>query len=205
MTVALIANGELSPSLKPAIERHSHIIAIDGGLVHCHRLSITPDLIVGDFDSCPVDTLHHYTSVPKISLPTDKDQTDLEVGLEEAFKIGTRVVLYGAWGGRVDHSLTNVLILLRYPGRLHLETENEILFAIEKETHLDTFIGQTISLIPIGGAALGITTSGLKWELKNGKLDQNFIGISNVCLQKRISIHISSGQLLCCLLKAERL
>jgi thiamine pyrophosphokinase len=62
-------------------------------------------------------------------------------------------------------------------------------------------VGQTISLIPLYGPAKGIHTTGLKWELKNGSLDQNFIGVSNVSLKTRVTVEIEDGQLLCCQIK----
>lgn len=202
MKIALIANGSLPFSLKSEIEAHSQIIAVDGGLAHCQELNIIPDLIVGDFDSVSAETLDQYGSVSKIYLPREKDQTDLEVALQEAFDRGAETVtLYGAWGGRIDHSLTNALILFRYPGRVQLKTKHELVFAIEKELHWIAKPGQTLSLIPLGGPVEGITTSGLKWNLKEGKLDHNFIGISNICVDAHIFLSIQSGKLLCVLLE----
>src|SRR5579872_7600023 len=169
MSVALVASGELSHSLKDSISKHPRIVAADGGLIHCKELGIHPHLIIGDFDSCPPNILKLYDSVPKISLPRDKDKTDLEVAIEEELKRGAQdLTLYGAWGKRIDHSLTNALLLMRYPGRLKLVTEHETIFAIEKTTTLHVAVGQTLSLIPISGPATGITTNGLQWELKDG-------------------------------------
>jgi len=203
-TVALIANGQIdSPeALRPSILKNQRIVAVDGGLRHCHEMGITPRLIVGDFDSCPENLLKHYASISQIVLPIDKDQTDLEVAIEHELKQGAEAItFFAAWGKRADHSLTNALLLVRHVGKVKLETEEETLFAIRGKTEIQCHKGQTLSLIPLYGKATGINTSGLKWELNKGTLDQNFIGISNVCLKDQVVISIDHGSLLCCLLK----
>ena len=203
-TVALIANGRIDSieALRPSILKHQRIVAVDGGLQYCREMGVAPHLIIGDFDSCPKELLDHYGAVPQIILPVDKDQTDLEVAIEHELQKGAeQIVLFASWGNRIDHSLTNALFLTRYPGKLLLETETEQLFAINKRTELKCRVGQTLSLIPICGPVSGITTSGLKWELKHRQIDSRFIGISNICLKEIITISIDQGTLLCCLLK----
>jgi len=205
MKTAIIANGRIDslPSLLPSILAHQRIVAVDAGLIYCREANIIPHFLVGDFDSCPKALLDEYPDTPRLILQADKDRTDLEVAVEEERKRGAKdITLFAAWGNRIDHSATNALILGRHPGTLRLETETEIAFAIRGRIQLTCRKGQTISLIPLYGPAKGITTSGLKWELKNGVLDQDFIGISNICLQTTISISILDGLLLCCQLKA---
>jgi len=201
-TIAIVANGQIESleQTRPLILRHSRVVAVDGGLIHCQKMGIRPSLIVGDFDSCPSALLDHYLDVPKITLPKEKDETDLEVALRE--EEGNPITLYGAWGHRIDHSLANALLLTRWPGTLQMETERELLFAIDKRVKLSCFIGQILSLIPLNGPVSGIATKGLKWELHNGQLDQNFIGISNICLKETVEISVKEGSLICCVLKA---
>lgn len=199
-STAIVANGQIDSleALRPLIQRHSRIIAVDGGLIHCNTMGIQPDLIIGDFDSSPLELLKQYGDIPKVILSKDKDETDLEAAIREVGPHHT--TLYGAWGHRIDHSLTNALLLVRYPA-MNMETETEIVFAVDKKRTLDCFVGQTLSLIPLNGAVSGIVTRGLKWELKEGTLDVNFIGISNICLKEKIEISVKKGSLLCCLLK----
>ncbi len=204
-SVAFIANGQIDSVelIKSLASKYERVIAVDGGLIYCKAMGIRPDLIVGDFDSCPEGVLRQYEDVPKIHLAREKDETDLEVAIEEARKKGfEKGTVFGGWGRRIDHSLTNALLLARFPGVLALETENELVFAITKKAEIHCFAGQTMSLIPLSGPADGITTKGLKWELKEGRLDQQFIGVSNVCLGERVAIRVKSGALLCSLLKS---
>jgi len=204
MKTAILANGQIDDldQLLPSIRRHDRIVAVDGGLLHCKQKSLTPDFLIGDWDSCPPELLDDYSSVPKKILQRDKDITDLEAAIEEEWKHGaSSITLFGAWGKRIDHSLTNALILGRHPIKLRMETETEVLFAIQGSAKLQCRIGQTVSLLPLFGPATGIHTSGFKWELKNGTLDRNFIGISNLCQKTHPEIQIQNGILLCCLSK----
>lgn len=198
-SVAVIANGEIrSPEIiRPLVLRHTRFVAVDGGLIHCAKMNIKPHVIIGDFDSCPEDLLRRYENVSKISLKRDEDETDLEVAIEE---IGPKqITLYGAWGNRIDHSLTNILLLCRHAG-MKIETETEILFATNDAIEIDCKEGQTISLIPMNGPVI-LTTDGLKWELQDGKLDMNFIGISNIALKNKIKLNVKQGCIVCCLNK----
>lgn len=203
-TSALIANGAgiSKKTFLSQIQQHSRIIAVDGGLAQCYEMGIIPHLLVGDLDSAPTELVKKYSSVPRLLLPRDKDQTDLEVAIEHERREGSsQIILFGAWGKRIDHSLTNALILGRYPNLMKLETETEVLFAIHDKTHISCKAGQTLSLIPLYGKATGVSTWGLKWELVKGTLDYMFIGISNICLNEQVTISVDHGLLLCCLEK----
>ena len=198
-SVAMIGNGEIqSPSIiRRLILRHTRCVAIDGGLIHCAKMNIQPHVIVGDFDSCPKELLEKYRNVSKISLKKGENETDLEVAVAEIAP--QQITLYGAWGYRIDHSLTNILLLTRYPG-IKIETESEIVFSIGGSATIECKPGQTVSLIPINGPVT-VTTEGLKWELQDGKLDKNFVGISNIALKEKVQINVKEGNLVCCLNK----
>ena len=84
-------------------------IFCDSGLYHQEALGIEPNLIVGDFDSHPNPHLDHETIV----LPCEKDDTDTVFAVKEAVKRGfDDFLLLGAAGGRLDHTIGNVSILL---------------------------------------------------------------------------------------------
>ncbi|HSW87138.1 MAG TPA: thiamine diphosphokinase [Rhabdochlamydiaceae bacterium] len=203
--IALIANGELgdNETLLEKIRSCDYLIAVDGGVNHCHKLGLRPDIIIGDFDSASPEFLLFFPDVPQKKYPKDKDKTDLELAIEHALeKEAKNLTIFGGCGKRIDHTLSNINLLSRYPGILFLETERELLFVIDRQAVLKCKKGQTISLIPLNGPVSGITTRGLKWELNNGKLDKNFLGISNVCLADEIKISVGHGDLLCVLVEA---
>ena len=82
-----------------------YILAADGGYRHCQTAGLTPDLLLGDFDSLE----EHPTTLDTQSFPVEKDDTDsmlaMKLGLEKGFRT---FHLYGGTGGRLDHILANL-------------------------------------------------------------------------------------------------
>jgi thiamine pyrophosphokinase len=201
--IAIVCNGALdhSEKMKERIQAFPKLVAVDGGAQHCWKLGLRPDYILGDFDSCPEDTLEQIAQVPRKKFPKLKDRTDLELALDAFLDAHTQeITLFAASGERLDHTLNNILILSRYKGRLFIETSSERLFVIDREVTLSCAIGQTLSLLPINGAVTDIDTDGLQWNLAKATLDKHFTGISNSAIQSRVSIRVGNGDLLCCLL-----
>jgi thiamine pyrophosphokinase len=190
--------------VKENISRYSQLIAVDGGANHCHQMGLTPHLLLGDLDSIDPRILTAFDSVPKERYPSHKDETDLELAIEHVLRPETeKITAFGALGGRTDHIMGNVILLSRYPGKVFLETETELLFVIKERVELKTRAGQIISLVPLNGPAQGISTEGLKWPLNKGYLDKQFIGLCNEATASTVTISVEQGDLLCCILKAE--
>jgi thiamine pyrophosphokinase len=199
--IAIICNAPLgnTTKVKEKIAVFPLLIAVDGGINHCHKLDLQPDLIVGDFDSANPIFLESFSHIPHKRYPRDKDKTDLEIALDLIYHDQVEeITIFGALDGRIDHTLGNLILLSRYPGKIFLETDNERLFVIDHDIEIATYPGQLISLIPLNGPAKGIDTEELKWELKNATLDKQFIGISNEALNHRVKISVKEGDLLCC-------
>ncbi len=200
--LAVICNGSITnyPLIKSYLKTFSSLIAVDGGTSHCHAMDLTPDLIIGDIDSSSPEILSAYAEVPRETFPQLKDKTDLELALELLISETTReLTLFGALGKRLDHTLTNCLLLTRYPGKLYIQSETERVVVIDKSLKLICQLGQTLSLIPLNGPVSGIYTQGLKWPLTDGLLDKTWIGISNVAEHIEVTISVECGDLLCCL------
>lgn len=162
-------------------------------------MHIRPDLILGDFDSIDNHLLNSYADVPKLTFPTEKDETDLELavayGLEKGFE---KIYLFAALGKRLDHMMNNLYLLGRHSKKLIAVTEDEVLFAIEDNRVLELEKGQVMSLLPLFGDVI-ISTKGLKWNLDNMKLNYRFLSQSNVALSEKISIDVKNGIVLCTL------
>lgn len=204
LSIALVANGAIDDYVFMAelIKTYDRCVAVDGGLIHCHNMKISPDLIMGDRDSTPAELTALYSNIPTLYFPTDKDHTDLELAIQAANWPGVQKIgLFGVLGKRADHSIVNLHLLRRFPKKMVIETENETILSVCGHHHQNSFPGQMVSLIPIGEGPSGITTKGLKWELNNAKMDGNFFSISNVCLDDHFEIAIANGDLLLCLLR----
>lgn len=198
-SVALVANGVIRDYslIGRLIRAYERVVAVDGGLFYCQQMNIIPDLLIGDFDSVTPELLQQYSHIPKLQFPTDKDDTDLELALQVVNTPDVEAIgLFGVMGHRVDHALNNLSLACRF-SKIVVETETESIFCIDCEKHIDCLQGQKLSLLPLNSPVIGVTTTGLKWELKNATFDKYFRSISNVCLGRSVQIHVDSGELIC--------
>lgn len=196
---ALIANGRIEDYQKiaPSIASHEQIIAVDGGYHHCKKMGITPDLLIGDFDSFQEIS---SVQIPRKKFPKDKNFSDLELAIEESLSLGAdKITLFGALEKRLDHAISNLSLLLKYPSNIVIESSYEKTFALSGTNEVTTQPFQTISLLPLFSPAYGVTTKGLKWELTKQTLDQNFLSLSNVSLGSSFTVTVEKGTLICTL------
>ena len=83
------------------------------------------------------------------------------------FKQGIdQLTLFGVLGKRTDHLLYTLSLLSRFPEKLTIRSESELIFAIQKNQAIRVTSGQTLSLIPMG-IVKSVTTKGLKWEIND--------------------------------------
>ena len=176
------------------------VIAADAGFRLCRELGVTPDLLMGDFDSmeAPKDFAH------LIRVPVEKDDTDTMLAVREGLREGcTEFHIYGGTGGkRLDHTLANfqaLLYLRRHGARGYLYDDDFCWTAIENETltlerQVDWGI---VSLFPQDGAAEGVTLTGLQYPLADARLTPDVgLAVSNHFLEERAAITVRKGALL---------
>lgn len=184
-------------------------IAADGGLQHLHRLGLQPDLLVGDLDSVTPDEVEALKSglVRVEQHPVHKNETDLELALLAALREGCDAILIlGGLGGRLDMTLANIF-LLELPELagidVRLEDGREEVFLISPgDAELGGLIegrpGDIVSLLPLGGPAGGIRTSGLYYPLRGETLyPERTRGISNQMVAPQASVTLETGWLIC--------
>jgi len=196
--IAIVAHGQFDESLKAKIEHCDHVIAVDGGLIYLDKLGIKPDPIIGDLDSLTDGILNRYPNIPVKKFLKDKDETDLELAITHAAALNPdKIYLFAATGKRIDHTVTNLILLSKYPGLVISESAEETIFAIKEEVTLKTKPGQTISLLPLFGKAESVTTHGLNWELNNSTMSPDFYSQSNFALGDEVRVSVGKGTLLC--------
>ena len=181
-------------------EKDDFIIAADGGFAALEKHGITPDLVVGDFDSLGYEPAH-----PNIlQSPREKDDTDMMLavkqGLERGFKAFT---INGGLGGRHDQTLANIQILAYLAengARGTLIGIDECITAVkdgEIEIAPNTAINGIISVISHSDKSEGITLKGLKYTLDNATLSCSYpMGISNEFIGSNAKISVKSGTLI---------
>lgn len=179
------------------------IIAADSGARHCKNFHVTPDLLVGDFDSVREADYAHYAAagVEIVQFPAEKDYTDSELAVDIAVKKGcSKVILLGAYGTRLDHSLAAIFLLKVLLDKgiegILADEHNEVKL-INSHITLQREDGVNVSLIPLEGDVTGITTSGLYYPLEDATLKVGASrGVSNKFAQDVAQVTVKEGYLL---------
>jgi thiamine pyrophosphokinase len=174
------------------------IIAADGGLLPLMEAGMTPDLLIGDFDSMEKPNL----AVETITLPVEKDDTDTVFAVKEGFCRGyTEFVIYGGLGGsRLSHTLANIQLLSFVQakgGKVTLVGGSTKLFLLQKESMV--FEKQqkgTLSVFAYTPIAT-VTLQGLYYPLEKAQITNGFpLGVSNHFTGKEAKITVHDGQVL---------
>ncbi len=179
-------------------------VGVNGGTLHCLHLGLQPDLVVGDLDSLPRSVHRQLVAdaVPCLTYPPAKDQTDLELAIHHVRERGIRtLVLLGMWGGRLDQSVANLLLMARYAStmRMTLVTETEIARVLSDDATyaIRQRIGATVSLCPLSPQVDGVTLTGMEFPLQNTLLPLgSTLGISNVVAADHATVSLRRGRLL---------
>ena len=204
-TPALIFIGGDAPHSRvvDVLPRDAFVIAADSGWEHAINAGFTPHVLIGDMDS--ISPLHlqqaREMNVHIIEHHPEKDFTDAELALALATDHHHHQIhLISGGGDRFDHLLALVHSLVPYSedvdltayvgaSRIHvLKPQSGIAFGATP--------GQTISLIPLGGQARKVTTTGLKWNLtKDTLIAFASRGVSNIAVHDRVTISLRRGHL----------
>jgi thiamine pyrophosphokinase len=182
------------------------VVVADGGAALTVALGQTPDLLVGDFDSIEPTLLEDWKRAGVEYQRYEhhlKSETDTELAALAALRWKPQeIVIIGAIGGRVDHTLANVL-LLTHPALARTDVRivegNEELFLAKPRTwnRVTGSPGDTLSLLPLGGDARGVTLKGLAYPLQNETLSRGRgRGVSNVLLAGEAGVRHERGVLL---------
>ena len=183
--------------LKKAIDESKYFIAADGGGNVARRMNLEPDIVIGDMDSyVPADE-----EKTKIIHDTDQETNDLEKSLNHALKLkSTDVVVFGAVGRRLDHTLKNLSVLCRFKASfssLVFKDKHGEMFLLPRKFIRTYPAGTTLSLFPVSGIVEGITTKGLAYPLVNETLENGVRdGTSNKSVRPEIEITHKKGDLL---------
>ncbi len=174
------------------------IIAADGGYAYLQNANIVPDLVVGDFDSLGAPPQREKV----ICFPPEKDYTDLDLAIREGKKRGYQTFcIYGALGGRLDHTIANIQLLAALAqegGRGYLLGGGQAVTVLaEGALHFAPRSKGYFSAFAFGAPASGVYEQGLKYTLTDAQLDVLFpLGVSNEFCGMKASISVREGKLL---------
>ncbi|MCD8390635.1 MAG: thiamine diphosphokinase [Firmicutes bacterium] len=203
MRTVIFGGGEIKDygRVREYIQDGGYIICADGGYDHALAMGIKPDLLIGDFDSISAVP----DDIKTVRYPVKKDMTDSEIALETAIKTAntesanaaaakTEILLFGFTGDRADHTLANMLLLLKYKNAVIIDDNNEIR-PLCGTLEINGRVGQTVSIIPVNGDLRGVVTEGLEYPLNGETLRiGESRGVSNVMTGDTASISCKEGQ-----------
>lgn len=173
------------------------LLAADGGLRHLQKLNLSPDGILGDFDSLGF--------VPEGAqvFPVEKDDTDAMLAVRKGLELGYReFILYGSLDGpRLDHTVANFQTLQFLADRGaagYLVGSSYIVTVIREETlRFPAAAEGIVSLFCLGPDAEGVSLRGLQYPLENGRLTSGFpLGVSNHFTGETAEVTVRKGSLL---------
>lgn len=207
MRAIIVSNGsvEEDESHAQAVQADDLIIAADGGAMIAFKLGLQPHVVVGDMDSLPREMRMELTErgCQFVSHPARKDETDTELAIRYALQAGaTEIILLGATGNRLDHTLANVLLLSmpeleRVPATMVAGNTQVWLLRGGYELEFIGSPGDVVTLLPLGQDAIGVSTVGLEWALHDDTL---FLGpargVSNVMTTREARVRLREGRLL---------
>lgn len=193
--------------IKSQISNDDFIICADGGADALISTGVTPDLIIGDFDSS-----QHYkvfNDTKTVTLPTCKDDTDTMYCVKTALDMGYRnFLLLGATGGRLDHTLANLSVLLfldKYNAMGVISDEyGDTMLLHHGDNPIKNMKGRTASVMPFACNEVCLSYKGMKYPLDNDLVSAEYpFTISNVIIDELTVVTLHSGNALLVLPRSE--
>ena len=194
----ILGGGPLQLQELRCLRADDTVIAADAGRLAASSAGITPDILLGDWDSCPPPE----TGKEIITLPAEKDDTDTHHAARIAVQRGfAEVLLLGCLGGRLDHTQANLatLLYLTQQGVRGWVTDptTEITALQNGSIVLPQKQGYYFSAFAADGTAYGVTLEGMKYPLNDATVSVYFpIGVSNEIVQPQAKITVAQGTLL---------
>lgn len=175
------------------------ILCADGGYDHAVAAGMTPHLLIGDLDSIAVPT---SPAIETILYPSEKDDTDTGLCLEEALNRGyTDILIIGGLGGRFDHTMSNIQLITGKCTRAHRisikDRNNSCTVLSNSSLTIEKKDRQYISLFSMTSKCTGVSAAGFKYPLDNAELPLgSTLGTSNECIEDQATISVKDGILL---------
>ncbi len=189
------------------MRKGDYIICADGGYIFAEKLGISPDLIVGDFDS---SERPENCKSEIISLPVRKDDTDMLYAIKEGIRRGCDgFIMLGATGGRLDHTYAN-FCALKYladrgipayidDGRNEIRIINGSDRLVESGGGMSNFIikhreRHGFGIFPFGCGRCRVSLRGFEYNAENVELTADFpLGVSNKVASDFAEVSVHRG------------
>lgn len=177
-------------------------IGVDRGSLLLIEQGICPDLAVGDFDSVSEKELALICSQSKevLQAQPEKDDTDLELAVKAVFARypQAQVTIFGAFGGRLDHTLANIFLpsnpeITPYMQQIRLcNAQNELRYCPQGRHEIKPVAGMNyLAFMPVDDSRL--TIEGAKYPLNESNYFFKKVYASNEFIDEPVFLECQSG------------
>ncbi len=174
------------------------VLCADGGYNHAQRAGITPDFLIGDFDSlsrsAPPD-------IETIAFPVEKDDTDTGLCIRAAIERGCDdILIIGGLGGRFDHALANIQLMAwaaEHVDRIAMkDNRNYVTILKDGKLRISKKGNAHLSILSLSDVSLGVCVEGVKYPLFDYTMTRTFpLGVSNEFEESHAQISVEKGTL----------
>jgi thiamine pyrophosphokinase len=196
MKIAIVVTGGNAPLFIPDTLpiNDAYIIAADSGLDIAEILGLKCDLAVGDFDS--IKNLTLLSNISFKEYPIDKDYSDTELAIKHIKDKGyENYVLIGGGEGRMDHLLNIWSLFDKYGSPICWITRKEAMYLVDGKRSFVTANGESLSIIPATlQEKAEVNCDDLKWKLKNYKVNNSHLSLSNEVTKGNLSLESKGGK-----------
>ena len=195
------------PGATPALVRAhvpagATVVGVDAGADALVAAGVAPDVVVGDMDSVAPATLAALREGgARLELhPPEKRDTDGALALRH-LRGHDEVLFLGAGGGRLDHALANLQLLLAASAwaRARAVDEDARVWVVTPERPLELALpeGTLVSALPFDTRVEGVSYEGLTYPLADATMEVGDpYGVSNLARAPPQRIRVRSGRLL---------
>lgn len=194
----IFAGAPVQPELQPPVPQANLYLCADAGVRLAQALGIVPDRIMGDFDS--LGNVPAGENVEAFS--PEKDDTDILPPAKYALSAGcSRLIFYGALGGRLDHMVANLQMLRFLADRnaqgILVDHAHWITLQRGGTASYPRREGMYFSLFAMTERCEDVTLEGVAYPLCHGAFSNAFpLGVSNEILAETAKVTVGKGDLL---------
>ncbi len=180
-------------------------IAVDGGYEFFRKTKITPDLLIGDFDSLKKLPSKLSDTTEVLKFPTDKDMTDTELALDYCKNKNAELIEIVMPGyGEVDHFLGSVMLLANIfktnskeiVRKRIINFDYEIDYLKDERIILEKCKDSQISVIPVT-SKIELSCDGMRYNVSKQVIKLGSChGLRNLIVKSKAEIEIKGGALL---------
>ena|SRR3989344_5254892 len=192
MEVSLVLNGSIKRGAWFKRHIRGTVIAVDGGAHACKKFGITPEYVVGDFDSISKTVLSAFKKTSTVIHLPNQNRTDFQKALTLAKKLkATHIRVFGAFGKDIDHEFANILSLT--PNCVMVDERHEV-SVVEKRIEVQGKKNDVVSVIALTPVK-GLSYAGLKWPVSGLSVPAGWTGVRNRLVKKTSVISLSRGRI----------